>query len=116
MKIGLRWLVEVSCVSLVPPTTPPLDSRFRENDECGGAGMTIGGRTDDAGAWHSGTLEAASHHFRPKDGGRVFLAGDKPQRYVFFLSTMPRSCLARTRAVLAIQAQAVVASGSASMF
>ena len=48
--------------------------------------------------------------------GRVFLAGDKPQRYVFFLSTMPRFCLARTRAVLAIQAQAVVASGSASMF
>ena len=32
MKIGLRWLVEVSWVSLVPP----LDSGFRRNDELGG--------------------------------------------------------------------------------
>ena len=38
LKIGLRWLVEVSWVSLVPP----LDSGFRRNDECG-AGLTIGG-------------------------------------------------------------------------
>ena len=35
MKIGLRWLVEVSWVSLVPP----LDSGFRRNDECGAGGI-----------------------------------------------------------------------------
>ena len=35
MKIGLRWLVEVSWVSLVPP----LDSGFRRTDECGAGGI-----------------------------------------------------------------------------
>ena len=38
MKIGLRWLVEVSWVSLVPP----LDSGFRRNDDWG-AGLTSAG-------------------------------------------------------------------------
>ncbi len=45
LKIGLRWLVEVSWVSLVPP----LDSGFRRNDDWGagltspGAGLTSAG-------------------------------------------------------------------------
>ena len=36
MKIGLRWLVEVSWVSLVPP----LDSGLRRNDELDSTGAT----------------------------------------------------------------------------